>query len=191
MHPLLRQHIDRYITLSEQEQDHCSTFFQPLVIKKKHYLLQEGAINKGLTFVTDGILRSYAIDKNGFEHIIQFAPPGWWIGDMGSFTRQEPAKLFIDALEESKLLWLERSDLEHLYKDIPQLERLFRILAENSIITYQNRLISNLSMPAIERYENFCRQYPSLIQCLPQKQVASYIGVTPQFLSKMLSEQRK
>ena len=184
---LLLEHIDRHITLTAPEQERLRTAAQVRKLKKKHYLLQEGEVSKGIAFVTEGILRSYALDKNGFEHVIQFAPPGWWIVDMYSFVKQEPARLFIDAIENSELLWLEKEEVNKLYADIPQLERFFRILSENSVITYQQRLIGNLSLPARERYEHFCRQYPSLMQCLPQKQIASYIGVTPEFLSKMLN----
>lgn len=183
---LLLQHIARHITLTPEEQ----AFFIPLLhhrkLRKKQYLNQEGDVSKGPVFVTEGLLRSYSLDKNGFEHVIQFAPPGWWIGDMNSMVKQQPGTLYIDALEDCEVLWLWKSDLDRLYAAVPKFERLFRILAENSIAAYQTRLVSILSLTAKERYASFCQQYPSLIDCLPQKQVASYIGVTPEFLSKML-----
>jgi len=150
--------------------------------------LQEGDVNRYACFVTDGCLRSYSIDKNGFEHVLQFAPPGWWISDMYSFIEQKPATLYIDAVDDSTVLLLHKPDLEKLYLQVPKFEHFFRVLAEKSLATYQHRLINNLSLSARERYENFCQLYPSLIQCLPQKQVAAYIGVTPEFLSKMLSQ---
>ncbi len=108
-----------------------------------------------------------------------------------SLVKQQPSTLYIDAIDDSEVLWFWKADLDELYHAIPQFERFFRILAENSIITHQNRLISYLSLPAIDRYSGFCEQYPSLIQSLPQKQVASYIGVTPEFLSKMLNSTLK
>ena len=120
--------------------------------------------------------------------MLQFAPPGWWIGDIQSIITQEPGTLYIDAVEDSEVLLLFKKDLEKIYTTVPKLERFLRILAENALATYQHRLIGNLSLSAKERYENFCRLYPSLIQCLPQKQVAAYIGVTPEFLSKMLNQ---
>ena len=128
------------------------------------------------------------IDKNGFEHILQFAPSGWWIGDMQSMIKQEPGMLYIDAVDDTEIILVQKTDLQDIYATIPKLERFFRILAENALATYQHRLIDNLSLPAIERYQNFCRQYPSLTEILPQKQVAAYIGVTPEFLSKMLGK---
>jgi len=183
---LLLQHIATHITLTAEEQNYLISLLHERKIKKKQYLTQEGDITKGPAFVTEGILRSYSLDKNGFEHVIQFAPPGWWIGDMNSMIRQQPGILYCDALEDSTVLWLWKSDLDKLYAAIPKFERFFRILAENAIASYQVRLINILSLPAKERYANFCQLYPSLIDCLPQKQVASYIGVTPEFLSKML-----
>lgn len=184
---LLLEHIAKHIVLLDDEREFFVSLLHSRKLKKRQYLSQEGDISKGPVFVTEGILRSYSLDKNGFEHIIQFAPPGWWIVDMHSMVHQKPGTLYIDAIDESEVIWIWKSDLDKLYTQIPKFERLFRILAEHSLITYQHRLISNMSMSARERYDVFCSQYPSLIQCLPQKHVASYIGVTPEFLSKMLS----
>lgn len=184
---LLLDHVSKHITLTEEEQSYLISLLNIKKLKKKQYLNQEGDVSKGPAFVTQGILRSYSLDKNGFEHVIQFAPPQWWIGDMYSIVNQQPGRLYIDAIEDSEIIWLWKSDLDKLYSNIPKFERFFRILAENSVIAYQDRLIGYLSLPAMERYARFCRQYPSLIECLPQKQVASYIGVTPEFLSKMLN----
>ena len=184
---ILLQHISKHISLTSEEETILKSFLHSKKIKKKHFLLQEGEVNKAATFVTAGILRIYSIDKNGFEHILQFAPPGWWIGDMKSMLTQQPATLNIDALEDTEILWISKEDLEKLYTAFPKFERFFRILAENSIASHQQRLVNNLSLSAAERYHNFCQLYPSLIQSLPQKQVASYIGVTPEFLSKMLN----
>lgn len=184
--PLL-QNIARHIQLSAYEEKYFLSLWQTKKLRRKQFLLQEGEVTKNAIFVVSGLLRMYSIDKNGFEHILQFAPPGWWIGDIKSFISQQPGALYIDALEDSGIILMEKTHLDQLYKKVPSFERFFRILAENSLATYQQRLIDNLSLPAIERYNSFCRLYPSLIECLPQKQVASYIGVTPEFLSKMLS----
>lgn len=189
MHPeILLQNIKRHISLSKEEEERLITLLKSKKIKKKQFFLQEGDTQKHAVFVTEGCLRSYSIDKNGFEHVLQFAPAGWWIGDMRSLITQQPGILYIDAIDDSEIILLLRSDLETLYTSIPKLERFFRILAENSLATYQHRLIDNLSLSAMERYNNFCGLYPSLIEYLPQKQIASYIGVTPEFLSKMLSQ---
>lgn len=185
---ILLQNINKHIILSKEEEEQLIALVKPKKLKKKQFFLQEGDIQKNAVFVTEGCLRSYSIDKNGFEHVLQFAPAGWWIGDMRSFITQQPGILNIDAIDDSEVILLLRHDLEIVYTTIPKLERFFRILAENSLATYQHRLIDNLSLSAMERYNNFCSLYPSLIEYLPQKQVAAYIGVTPEFLSKMLSQ---
>lgn len=184
---LLLQHVNKHITLNREEEEFFLDLFQPRAVKQKQFLYHEGDIHKGQAFVTNGCLRSYAIDHNGFEHILQFAPTGWWIGDMQSLLDQQPGKLTIDAVENSEMLIIQKTDLDQLFDRIPKFERYFRRLLERSLITYQNRLLDNLSLSAKERYEHFCQQYPTLILQLPQKQVASYIGVTPEFLSKMLN----
>jgi CRP-like cAMP-binding protein len=184
---LLLEHISEQVSLSAGEAEQLLSRLAEKKVKKKQVLLREGDIQKHALFVTAGCLRSYSIDKNGFEHVLQFAPPGWWIGDMQSQVTQQPGTLYIDAVDDSEVILLLKTDLDQLYTAIPKLERFFRILAENALGAYQHRLTDSLSLPAIERYGNFCRRYPSLIEKLPQKQVASYIGVTPEFLSKMLS----
>src|SRR5688572_15639049 len=183
---LLFQHIAKHISLTTEEEGQLLAALTTKKLKKRQFLLQEGDVQKQAAFVTTGCLRSYSVDRNGFEHVLQFAPPGWWIGDMRSYIMQQPGILYIDAIDDSAILLLSKPVLDRLYLAIPKLERLFRILAENSLATYQHRLIDNLSLSAMERYNNFCRLYPSLIEYLPQKQIASYIGVTPEFLSKML-----
>jgi len=189
-HELLLQHVQRNISLDPGEETFFLGLFQLKKLKARQFLYYEGELHKGQAFVTSGCLRSYATDQNGFEHILQFAPKGWWITDMQSLTGQQPGKLSIDAVEASELLFISRADMELLYERIPRFERHFRLLLERSLITYQNRLLDNLSLTARERYASFCRRYPSLIQSLPQKKVAAYIGVTPEFLSKMLNQPR-
>lgn len=184
---LLLQHIARHIQLTAEEENYFVSLLHFKKVKKKQFIFQDGDIYSSSIFVSKGLLRLYSIDKNGFEHILQFAPPGWWMGDMHSFLKQQPGTLSVDAIEDSEIILLQKSSTEQLYNNVPKFERFFRILAENAIATYQHRLISNLSLPAAERYNTFCQLYPSLIQSLSQKYVASYIGVTPEFLSKILS----
>lgn len=185
---LLLTSIAKHISLTGDEEQAVIAALSLKKIKKKQFIFQEGDIARQAIFVVSGCLRSYSIDKNGFEHILQFAPAGWWISDMRSMIHQEPGILNIDAVDNSEVILIPKADLEKLYQTVPKLERFFRILAENSLATYQHRLIENLSLPAAERYGNFCKRYPSLIEHLPQKQVAAYIGVTPEFLSKMLNK---
>lgn len=188
MPQLLLQNIKNHVTLSTKEEEQIIAVLKYKKLRKKHFVLQEGEVQSQLVFVKEGCLRSYSIDDNGFEHILQFAPPGWWIADMESLIKNQPASLNIDAVDDSQIIFMSTIDLEKLYQSIPQLERSFRLLAERSLATYQHRLIDALSLPAKQRYMNFCARYPTLITCLPQKYVASYIGITPEFLSKMLKE---
>ena len=184
---LLIQAITNKVVLSDEDIKLIESVCHHKKIRKKHFVFEEGEIMRDMIFVTDGCLRSYSVDKNGFEHVLQFAPPGWWIGDMYSALKQTPGILNIDAIYDSEILTIRLADMEELYKKIPALERFFRMLAEGALATSQRRLIDGLSLTAVERYNNFCSSYPMLITCLPQKQVASYIGVTPEFLSKMLN----
>jgi CRP-like cAMP-binding protein len=191
MSNLILQHIAKHIQLTSAQETYFLALVKNKKLRKKQFLVQEGDVSNGPYFVTKGILRSYATDQNGFEHNLQFAPPGWWIVDMYSLIAQLPGTLNIDAVEDSEMFLLPKKELDKLYQEIPAFERLFRILAENALVTFQQRLIDNLSLAAKERYNNFCKRYPLLIQRLPQKQVASYIGVTPEFLSKMLKSKNK
>ncbi len=185
------QNIAKHIQLTPDEQAHFMAMLKPKSVKRKEMLLQEGDICRYSTFVLEGCLRSYNLDKNGFEHVMAFAPPGWWIADMYSFIAQKPGVLFIEAMEPTQVLLLAKEDQERLYADIPKFERFFRIIIENSLVSSQQRLLDNLSLPAQERFRNFCKKYPSLVNSLPQKQIASYIGVTPEFFSKMMKGMMK
>jgi len=185
---ILFQHIAKHVSLASEEEAYLVSLLSYKKIKRKQLVFREGDVNKQGIFVVSGCLRSYSIDKNGFEHLLQFAPQGWWINDMQSMIRQEPGTLNIDAVEESGIILIQKSALQEMYTTVPKMERFFRILAENALATYQHRLIDNLSLPAADRYANFCSRYPSLIEILSQKHVAAYIGVTPEFLSKMLSK---
>ncbi len=187
-YPLILQNISRHIRLTEEEQAHFVSLLTLKKIKRKQFLLQEGDVCRHSAFVTEGCLRSYTVDGNGFEHVLQFAPPDWWIADMYSILSQKPGNLYINALENTQALLLSKTDQEQLYHDIPKFERFFRIITENSLVSSRQRLLDNLSLSAMERFSQFCGRYPSLIERIPQKQIAAYIGVTPEFLSKLKSE---
>ncbi len=182
---LILQSVTRYISLTEDEKQYFISLLHPKSIKRKQFILQNGQICKNSTFVTSGCLRGFTVDENGFEHVLNFAPTGWWIADMYSLISQKPGILNIEAIDDTESLTLSKTDQEKLYLKIPQFERFFRIITENSLVAYQQRLIDNLSLPAEDRFHNFCKRYPSLINALPKKQIAAYIGVTPEFFSRM------
>lgn len=192
---LLLDQLSKHVSLDAEESAYFLSLLTEKQLRRKQYLLQEGEVCHHSIFVDTGCLRGYTVDKNGYEHILQFAPPGWWITDMFSLLSGQPGDLFIEALEPSSVRLLHIRDREKLLEQIPKFERFFRIIAENSLVNFRQRLIENLSLSARERYLSFCRRYPTLIECLPQKQIALYIGVTPEFLSKMraglLKEQKR
>lgn len=185
---LLVNNIAQHITLSEENRNRIASSFRIKEVKKKEILFQEDHVAKDVAFVLSGCLRSYSVDDNGFEHILQFAPSGWWITDMYSFISQKKAYLNIEAINGGKVALLSREEQLNLFDEIPVLERYFRIITENALVSSRQRLIDNLSLHARQRYEQFCQTYPSLINDIPQKLIASYIGVTPEFLSKMRSD---
>ena len=182
---LIIQNISKYISLTSEEE--CLFLSKTKIrnYKTKNIILNAGEVCKHSYFVNSGLLRSFTINDNIVEHVLSFACEGWWIGDMYSLLSQKPGNLFIEVLEDAEVVLLSKENQEQLYREIPKLERFFRILTENSLVANQERLMDNLSLTAEERFEKFCKKYPTLIQKVPQKQIASYIGVTPEFFSKM------
>lgn len=185
--PIL-QAVARHIELSDAEKDYFISLLEYRKFKRRRLLLREGDVCHWSVFVLSGCLRGFTVDKNGFEHVLSFAPEGWWIADMYSFISQQPGVLNIESLEETQVLLLTKSRQDILFAEVPKFERFFRILIENSLVANQQRLLNNLSLTAQERYQDFCRQYPSLVNRLPQKHMAAYLGITPEFFSKMRNE---
>lgn len=159
-------------------------------IKKKQYLLQEGDVCRYIAFVDKGMLRSYFLDKNERERIIQFAVEGNSIVDFHSFNNVVPSYYNIDALEDSELLLIEKSSWDELLNQIPQLEKSLRTSMEKELDKLRSRLHSMLRESVTDRYDLFCQSNPNLISRLPQHMIASYLGVTPSFLSRMLGRRR-
>jgi CRP-like cAMP-binding protein len=179
--------ISKIINLTSDEEQRLLSRLETKQFKAKSIILHAGEVCKYSYFVNSGLLRSFTINDNIVEHVLSFACEGWWIGDMYSLLSQKPGNLFVEVLEDAEVVLLSKENQEILYQEIPKLERFFRILTENSLVANQERLMDNLSLSAEERFEKFCKKYPTLIQKVPQKQVASYIGVTPEFFSKMKS----
>ena len=182
---LLIRHLSRYISLEKEEIAILIAAFKQKQLKKKEFLLHQGEVCRFETFVTKGCLRAFHLDDKGEEHIVQFAVEDWWIGDMYSFLTQTPASYSIEVLEDCELLQIEKNALEELYLKLPKMERFFRIIIQNAFIASQKRIISSMSKTADERYLDFIKKYPNIEQRLPQYQVAAYLGVTPEFLSRI------
>lgn len=188
---LILKNISKHITLTKSEQEYFVSLLNSKQIKSKHFLLKAGEICKESAFVTSGCLRGYTVDKEGVEHILSFAPKDWWMGDMYSMLSQKPGNLNIEAMVNTEVIVLSKKNQDILYEKVPKFERFFRIIVEKSLVAYQQRLMDNLSLTAQERYLKFCTTYPAIINTIPQKQVAAYIGVTPEFLSKLKAKYLK
>jgi CRP-like cAMP-binding protein len=180
---LLLKNIARHITLTQEEADYVTSFFCLRTVKRKDILLQEGQQAKIFYYVHAGALKAYHVSKDGTENIIMFALNDWWVTDIYAFTTGNPAVMSISAIENSTLLAIEKTSLDKVLQHLPVFEKFFRIIMQNSYVREQLRTIQNLSLSAEERYVNFVNKYPLFVQRLPQKQIAAYLGITPEFLS--------
>lgn len=182
---LILQNIGRHIQLDASEEQFFCSLLKSATIRRKEFLLRAGEICRYENFIHKGCLRTYALDKYGNEHIAMFAIEDWWTGDMYSFLTQQPGQYYIDAVEDTEIWQISKPDLEQLYVKIPKFERFFRILLQNAFIAQQQRIVQNLSFTAEQRYHAFIAQYPKLEQRLTQRQMAAFLGITPEFLSML------
>jgi CRP-like cAMP-binding protein len=182
---LVLRNVAKHIVLNEQEKVFFLSLMEPKSLKRKELLQEEGVVCKYSAFVVDGALKSFTVDEEGKEHILSFAIPDWWISDMYSLLSQKPGILNIEAIADAEVMVLSRENQQKLYREVPKFERFFRILVENSLVANQQRVIDNLSASAEDRYLRFIKKYPSIPSCVPQHNIASYLGITPEFLSKI------
>src|SRR3954452_25121356 len=185
MFELLYKKISTVVSIREEEFDYFKPLFVPKKLRKRQYFLQEGDVCKYQAFVAKGLLRSYTVDEKGNEHILQFSSEGWWIADLSSYLTAEPSFLNIDALEDVELLLLSKPLWEEAMKKIPALEHYFRIIIQNHLVATQKRLLQSLAETADEKYNRFLITYPDCAQRLPQHQIASYLGITRETLSRI------
>jgi len=180
--PLI-DYFNKLLPLDDQEKAFVEEFFKERRVKRRQFILQEGEICTHNTFVLEGCFKMYFIDDKGKEHNLQFAIENWWIGDISSFHSEEPSKLYIEAVENSIILQIKKEDQLKLFEDYPKFNRIFRVLAENAMVGLQKRTIQNISSTAEERYLDFLKRYPQFFNRISNVQIASYLGVTPEFLS--------
>lgn len=185
--PLL-DHFQKMIPLTEKEQGLVCEFFKPRLYRKRQFVLQEGDVCQHFNFVVRGCLRTYTIDEKGVMHILQFASENWWASDNESFHSGMPSPLNIEAIEETMVLQITRSNLISLYKKSRKFNLIFRVLLEKAYATLQRRLLLNISSSAQEKYDSFLKTYPHLLNRLPQTQIAAFLGITPEHLSKLKAE---
>jgi CRP-like cAMP-binding protein len=182
-HDLILSNVAKHILLDEKETAYFISLLKPKDVAKKQFILKEAQPCKNISFVNTGTLRAYYLDKEDKEATIMFAVADWWITDMYCFINKLPAMLNIEAIENSSIFQLKKDDLEKLYSKVPKFERFFRIIMQNAYIREQLRIIQNLSLSAEERYDNFMLKYAHVAQQVTLKQIASYLGITPEFLS--------
>jgi CRP-like cAMP-binding protein len=185
MKDLLKQNLNNHIALSKRELEDFCDLFQSKTIKKKNFLLREGEVCEFEGFVTKGLFRVYHIDQNGFEQILYFAIENWWVTDIDSFTNQKPSQLFIEALEDSEVLLINRKDKDFAYTHFPKIEKLFRVMTQKTHVALQRRMIDNLSKTADQRYLDFIEKYPTHYKRLTNLQIAAYLGISHEFVSKI------
>ena len=182
---LLIAYFNKSFRLNEKEKELVREKFHSRLYRKRQFVLQEGDVCTQFNFVVRGCLRTYKVDDKGSTHILQFAPENYWINDLGSFHGVKPSTLNIDALEDTVVLQISHGNLISLYKEAPLFDRIFRVLIENGFIRLQERLLQNISSTADERYQSFMEAYPHLVNRLSQVQIAAYLGIAPESLSRL------
>lgn len=189
------ENIDAYVArcleLDDKEKDEFHAILNYKKVKKKTLLLQKDEICTFEAYIIKGCIKVYYLDENGNEVILIFAIEDWWVSDIASFTDQKPSNLFIETIEESELLMLNYYNKEALYEKVPKLERMFRLMVQRAYVVLQNRFFATISQPAEERYLEFLERYPTIPQRVPQHQIAAYLGISPEFLSKIRSKLAK
>ena len=185
--PLI-EHFANYLPLDPEEIEDVKNRFHQKNVRKRQLILQEGDVCKHYTFVVEGCFKMYKVDERGREHNLQFAVENNWIADIGSFHSEKPSELSIEALEQSVILQIKKPDLLYLYTNYPKFDRNFRVLIEDAFVDLQKRVLQNISSTAEERYLDFLENFPELFNRISNVQIASYIGVTPEFLSKVRKE---
>jgi len=191
LHELILKNVAKHISLNEQETAFFLSLLQQQEVAKKEFILKEGQVCKNISYVHSGTVRAYYVDAAGKESTIMFAIADWWITDMYCFINQLPAMLHIEAIEPSTIFQLSKNNFNILCNEVPKFERFFRIIMQNAYIREQLRVIQNLSLSAEERYNSFIEKYPQIVQQVTQKQIASYLGITPEFLSAIRANKSK
>lgn len=179
------KNISKHITLDEKEKEYFVSLLHYRKLKKGEIILKYGEVCKNNYFVISGCLRNYTIDEYGREHIIAFAPTDWWTSDLYSYITETPSEHTIDALLPTEIFEIRKEDMENVFTHIPKFERFFRILYQNAMVNHLHRIRQIMSIPAEDRYQYFIKRYPSIYSEIPLKYIASYLGISPEFLSKI------
>ena len=190
-HEALCAHFVRYLALDEAERTTLKESSRVRRLRRRGFLLQEGEVCRSYAYVVEGCLRMYEMDEKGVEHNLQFAQENEWIVDIGSFHAEKPSSLFIEAMEPSTVVCIEHTDLLKLYTDHPKFDRNFRVIIEDQFVELQQRMLRRNASSAEQRYAHFVEQHSSLAARVPSVHIASYLGVTPEFLSRLRAKTGK
>ncbi len=185
MYEVYFHHFTQKVPLTEAEKDLIKSYLSVKKIRKRQYLLQEGDVCKSIAFVEKGMLRSYTLKDSGTEHIVQFAPEGWFISDLGSFLSGEPSNCHIDAIEDSELVMVTRAASDELSLKCPAYERYLLKLISAAYVSLQQRVNAINSHSIEDRYQDFLQKYPDIALRVPQHMIASYMGLSPETLSRV------
>jgi CRP-like cAMP-binding protein len=191
MYEVFQKYLDGKIMLTDAESDRIKFFAIIKKLRKRQYLLQEGDIWKYDAFIVKGCLRTYSVDEKGAEHIIGFSIENWWTGDRESLLLQQPSRFNIDAVEDSEVILFTHDNFQLLCREIPAFNDMVNAILQKSFIAAQNRIQSSLSFTAEEKYLNFINKYPGFAQRMPQNMIASYLGMTPETLSRIRKQTAK
>ncbi|WP_425392221.1 Crp/Fnr family transcriptional regulator [Ekhidna sp.] len=187
----LIEYFNTFLPLTEEETAELEKRVKPKTVKRRQFILSSGDVCKYYSFIMEGCFKMYKVDENAKEHNLHFAVENQWITDIGSFHSEQPSQLYIEAIEPSRILQISKQDLIYFYEHSIKFNRIFRVIVENEFVLLQNRLLQTISTSAEQRYLEFIELYPNLFNRISNVQVASYLGITPEFLSnirKKLSE---
>ncbi|MGD1892254.1 MAG: Crp/Fnr family transcriptional regulator [Cyclobacteriaceae bacterium] len=182
---LLKANFLKHTSLTDDELNSINHYYEERQVDKGEYILRQGDICRFEGFVTKGCFEISTTDSQGNERILYFAAQDWWVMEIDSFISQTSSELDIKAIEPSRLLVITKTDKEKLYQEVPKAERLFRVMSQRAVVAWQRRLIRNHTMTAEERYFHFLKTYPEISQRITNKQIASYLGITQEFVSKI------
>ena len=182
--PLI-EYFNTYLSLAEEETAELEQRVKQKIVKRRQFILSSGDVCKHYSFIIEGCFKMYKVDENAKEHNLHFAVENQWITDIGSFHSEQPSQLYIEAIEPSRILQISKQDLIYFYEHSIKFNRIFRVIVENEFVLLQNRLFQTISTSAEQRYLEFIELYPNLFSRISNVQVASYLGITPEFLSNI------
>lgn len=188
---VLVEHLQQTIALNEKEIQRISEVAEIVLLKRKELLLQPGQLSQHMRFIAQGSARCYYLDENTQEHTLQIGIEEWWINDLYSFLTQKESKLFIQSIEPATIVQISRENLEQLYAEIPAISTFFRLKIQSAYVALQERTIEHMSADVFTRYQRFIKEYRNIEQRVPQYMIASYLGVTPEFLSYLKKKQHE